>query len=313
MAIFVLSGTEPFLKEEILSRLKTHLQSTSTASLDCTLLYADSPNNNIADTLRSGSLFAENKLVLIKNAERLSENEKKYLLTYAKAPSKHTYVVLDTEKNYLENRFLSDMAKYAKVNECNKLPNARLYSWIYKYTHDRNKKISKDAAGLLVELKGNNLRTLAMELDKLITYLDSRQDIAKRDVENLVEGDVTRSVFDLVDAVSSRDFERSLNLIQALSQTRRSQTEIIGLLGWQFKRLWKAKKLEIQKTSKLNIAKTIRVPARFSERFFNQLNHFEIDTIKRNIRLLVQADRDLKTGRGDKELILELLAVKLCA
>ena len=124
---------------------------------------------------------------------------------------------------------------------------------------------------------------------------------------------LNQDVFDLINAVSQRDCQRSLDLISLLTTSKKRESEIIRLLGWQFKRLWKAKELQKKKIPNFNIARSLKVPTRYAERFFNQLNRLDSETVEKNLNILVEADRDIKTGRRDTRLVLELLIVRLCS
>lgn len=309
--LYLVYGPEPFLKEEFLDTLKRTIAAGREQDLDISAFYGENSDINLSVILNTASFFAKHRLIVIKNAARLSGPQKKSVLNYIKNPCPNTSLVLETDKNSPEGEFLSALAKQASLIECNKLPASRLYGWIYKRAELAGKKIPKEAADLLLELKGNCLRSLAMELDKLASYAGGNGRITRQDVEDLVGRDITSGVFDLVGAIGRRDYQESLALVNSLGKSRKKETEIIGLLGWQFRRLWKGKKLAESKMGNANIARTLRVPARFAREFFEELDRFEESDIKRNLGILVEADKALKSTGARRDLILELVMVRL--
>lgn len=312
MQAFLLAGPELFLKEETLDKIKESVLSKRNQEFNYNIFYGESANKDIKDALNTPTFLGDAKLIVIKNAERLSSLQKQHVLTYIANPLHDTCLVLETIRDDLRDSFLSNLSKHTKVVECKKLYGVKLYSWVHKRLAGYKKKMFKQAVDLLIELKGNDLRRLATELDKLILYTDSRYQITKQDVENLVGRDLTYDVFDLIDAISHRDFQKSLFLTSLFIANRKRESEVIGLLGWQLKRMWKANELRNNKVLNSNIARTLKIPPRYTEKFFKQLSHFGINDIKKALKILLEADRDIKRGRNSS-LILELLIIRLCS
>lgn len=309
--IFLLCGPEAFLKEEEINRLREAVRSKDAKTLNHEVFYGEDSKLDFKTALNTGSFFNEKKLVVIKNVDRLSASGKKGLKSYLEKPNPQTLLVLESAQYHFQNDFLSTLARYAKVIKCNKLNSAALYNWIYKRAEGFKKRISKEASDLLLELKGGDLRSLSMELEKLADYTGGRPEINVGDVEDLVGRNLSGDVFGLVDAVSRRDSKSSLSLVSLFVRNKRKESEIIGLLAWHIRRLLKAKELEKSKEAKTHIAKLLKIPARYTEKFFNQLSHFDIESIKRSLKILIEADRDLKTG-GERRIGLELMVVRLC-
>lgn len=311
MAIILLSGNESFLKKEALDKFKREKLSGPNRELNYDIFYGEDARKDISGALNSLSFFNEDRLVVIKNVDRLSAPEKEVLLKYLKKPSPKIFLVLETRQSDLAGSFLSQVARLAKIITCNKLPIAKLYNWIYNRAHLYKKKIAKDASDLLLELVGDDLGGLATELEKLALYAGAKPQIAKTDVENIVGRDITRDIFQLVNAIDKKDSEQSLKLVSMFAGNKRKESEVIGLLGWHLRRLLKAKQMQEKGVSRFDIGKAIRIPSRYREKFFDQLSSFDIKNIRNNIELLIKADQDLKTGKGKTGLTLELVMVRL--
>jgi len=285
LPVILLFGSEPFLKEEALDRIKRTVLSDIPQDINCEVFYSEDTNNNFLTSLRSFGFFDKQRLVVLKNIEYLSSSRKNSLIEYIKNPSANTYLVLDSNQTDTHKGILKDISRYAKSIQCNKLSTISLYNWINKRLTLYKKTINKDALELLVELKGSDLRSLASELDKLALYNDQNIVITKDTVEALVGSSITHSVFELVDAINSRNCQKALRIAHSLTKSKKREVEIIGALGWQFKRLWMLK---------------------------GQLNNFDLASIKKAFERLVKADQAMKSGRKNKKLILELLLIELC-
>ncbi|MDQ7038372.1 MAG: DNA polymerase III subunit delta [Aquificota bacterium] len=77
--------------------------------------------------------------------------------------------------------------------------------------------IEEDALELLVDLCGGDLMVLRQEVEKILTYA-GKEKITKEVVESVCSPWETGTVFDLIDAVLSRDPERALINLRALER-----------------------------------------------------------------------------------------------
>jgi DNA polymerase-3 subunit delta len=70
------------------------------------------------------------------------------------------------------------------------------------------KKISSDAAELLVELTGGDLGLLEQELAKLAVYVGSRDTITVQDVDGLVARNRVQTVWEILEAAGAGESHR---------------------------------------------------------------------------------------------------------
>ena len=84
MAVILLSGPEFFLKEEALDKLKQSTLSKRHQEFNLNVFYGEDLSKDISDELNTAAFLGDNRLVVIKNAERLSTPQKERLLTYIK-------------------------------------------------------------------------------------------------------------------------------------------------------------------------------------------------------------------------------------
>jgi len=72
------------------------------------------------------------------------------------------------------------------------------------------KRMDKDAYMALYEMTGFDLRTFSNNLQKLISYVGDRKNITADDVESVLKRTKKDPIYDLTNAVSERDIEKSL-------------------------------------------------------------------------------------------------------
>lgn len=82
-----------------------------------------------------------------------------------------------------------------------------------KQLRSLQKNISDEALARLVNYVGPNLRQLASEVDKLVAYVGSREEVATADVDAIVTRNKLAKAFALGDAVGDRDLPRALRTL----------------------------------------------------------------------------------------------------
>jgi len=106
--------------------------------------------------------------------------------------------------------------------------------WAYEQIRQAGKQIDDDALELLVERAGVSMRTLSLEIEKLILYLADKNFIAIKDVESVVSRTHNVEAFALGEALGERDLSKALNALQDVLwglKTDTQKSEIGVLFG----------------------------------------------------------------------------------
>lgn len=311
-SVFLFIGNENYLKEEALKELKGELLGRHSQELDYKIFYGnESCAREILDYVTTIPFSAAKKLVVIKDLERLSQEDKGRLAAYIKKPARFTNLVLDAaDASILEE--LRPVIRYIEVSRYDRLTDPEVRSWIKRFAASKGKAIEDAAVEILKELQGANLSSLTQELEKLIAFVGEAGVIKSNDVEALVGRSHIESAFDIGWAVGEKRAGKALSLVSDLTLRGKKPHEIIGLLHWHLKRILKAKVLLSKNESDSSIGEILRIDRRRSLEFFKQARSYDIDQIRSATNILLKADLDVKNARYDSRLTLELAIVKLC-
>lgn len=312
--IYLFYGEEDFLKEEAEKAIIAKFLPPDSQRLNCDRYSAKEYSSDIFDALMTPPLLSDRKVVIIKDVEDLPESKKEQFLKYLKNPQAHLSIILQSSQTYLNDSFLKEISRYAKTYSFRKLKVRELKGWIYERINLHRKTIEKEALDLLLELKGSeSLAALSKELEKLVTYKYDKRVITKEDVSGLVGKSLAKRVFDLMDAVSFKDRDAALLLAHEISSRNKKDIhEVMGLMGWQFRRVWKAKVLLARREGREAITRKLRLRNFSADKFLNQVKRFDEDELQRDFKFLLEADRTIKTGYKKSEFVLEQLIIRLC-
>ena len=171
------------------------------------------------------------------------------------------------------------------------------------------------AAERLVDLAGDNLGLLNMELAKLATYVAPRSEIRQADVEELVGASRVQIVFSVTDAIAQHDVRRGLALWdQVVATDRGAPYKAVGGLAYGFRRLVEAKRLVCQGVSVNEAMRRLRIwGAGSAADLSRQLERFSLAQWRDHLVRLVRIDVGAKTGLGSVETSVEKFIVELCS
>ena len=161
------------------------------------------------------------------------------------------------------------------------------------------------------ERVGQDLRVLANELEKISIEVGERREIGPEDVQTVAGESRIRTGFELVDAIGGKKRNVALRILSSIIQQGKSAPEIIGLLAWQFRRIWRVKTC-MEKGMKLpEIAKVLRIHTFHTRGLITQAGKFSHEKLRETFSALLETD--VKTKSGERPSVaLELLIIRLC-
>jgi DNA polymerase III subunit delta len=99
------------------------------------------------------------------------------------------------------------------------------------------KRMDKNAYMALYEMTGFDLRTFSNNLQKLISYVGDRKAITADDVESVLKRTKKDPIYDLTNAVSERDIEKSLFFLDTLLADNLHPLQVLAAITNQIRRL----------------------------------------------------------------------------
>jgi len=233
---FLFLGPEIGEKEEALKELRKNLSAIT--PVEETHFYAgESPVGEMVAALRNGSLFADSRLFLIKNAENLKKKEDLDLLTaYMASPMDNTVLVLISEENSLAKGLEKAVPSGAR-RVFYELSDKRKTEWVKDFFHREGFALSSDGINTILELVENNTEALRRECSRLILFLDKDKEIGPEEVEKWLSHTREESAFTLFSRIAAGDFTRSLESLRTLMAAKESPQAILAGLLWCFRKL----------------------------------------------------------------------------
>lgn len=187
---------------------------------------------------------------------------------------------------------------------------AQLNEWVTRRARAQKHQISAEAARMLVESLGDNLRMLASEVDKLGVYVGQGGEIQADDVREMTPVARQSKVFDLTDALARRDTATALALLHELLAHGESPLGIVALTAFQTRSLMQVKLLSERGLSPYQIASEAGLAPFVVEKSLRLARLFTFAQLESAHRTLLEIDTALKRSRMTPELALDLLVLE---
>ncbi len=321
--VCVVFGDEPFLKRQVLTRLRE--QAAGEDQADFSLSTFDGRTTelrDVIDELATVAMFGGGKrVVVVEEADQFVSRYRSELEDYVARPKPTGILILEVKSWPANTRLYKAVAGDGLQVDCSALPPARLTRWLTAWanqTHDVQ--LTKSAAELLVETVGPELGLLDQELAKLALSIGPGGKITPETVSRSVGSWRARTTWEMLDAALDGNVRQALVQLDRLLLAGESPVALLAQVSASLRRLAAATRLVLQAEAAgrriglggaLELAGVKRFVLQKAERQLRQLGRHRGSQL---YRWLLQADLDLKGASAlPPRLILERLIVCLAA
>jgi len=313
---YLFLGEENFLKEQELERLKSRFLDNSTKDLNYSVFYAkekDFSLKDMLDMLNTVPFLSKKRLVVLKDADALTEGDKESALFYLRNPNETSVFIIDSKSNKINEGFILQASKLAKTVHARKLADSEISMWLVKKARSSGKKMGMDAASLIKESLPNDLNMISASMDNLILYTGKRSEITKQDVEKVISVTPMNTGFDLLDAIEKKDAKKAMSVFSSIQKYKRREIDLLlGLLSWQFRMLLRVKEL-LRIKNRIEVQRELRLYSSRFDQIMRYAPRFQKREIVKFLSEILKADNDIKTGEIAPRFALERLILRMCS
>ncbi len=192
---------------------------------------------------------------------------------------------------------------------------AALPAWLVARAKTRGGSIDARAASALADAlireRQVDLRLADNELEKLLTYAGNRA-VQAEDVAWLVTPVSLDSIFDFIDDLAQRDGPAASNRLHRFLDQGEHPLRILSLVGRQFRLLAMTQALGQASVAASEWPARLSVPPFVARKLGSQSRRFSERFLDAALRRLRDIDTEIKTGRIDAALALDLFVAGVC-
>lgn len=258
------------------------------------------------DAANQMPMMSARRIVVVRDFDKIKEDEQELVLAYLKSPSPTTTMVFQAASPDKRRKLTTALMKSCSIVTFDLLDEGRAKRWVDDHLKRRGCSIEAGALSLLIGLVGTGLTRLSNELDKLANYAETGA-INISAVRELVPRAREHTSWELWDAINAGDRKRALNLMEHMLDDS-DPLPILGSLAGLYRRLLIGKELAERGAPSQEI-KT--ATAQWSQAFFTRLRRTSLEELAGGLRRIAQVDNAIKNSEGTPRLQMEYLIAEL--
>lgn len=305
--IYLLYGTEAYLKKLYRDKLKTAILGDSNTmnynyyegkSLDI---------KELKETAHTLPFFSERRLILIENSGFFkSQSDLPELL---KEIPESTFLLFVEDEVDKRNRLFKLVKDVGTVSEMNGLDEKNLKLFVVSLLEQEGRKISEHTITYLLDKCGTDMMNIRNEVDKLISYTYGRNVVTVEDIEAVVTVQLTGKIFQMIDAIGSKQQDKALELYYDLLALREKPLSILYLIIRHFNILLQVKDLSGRGYQAATISETVGIPPFAAGKYTNQSRNFTKKRLIEALEFGTEIEEQIKTGRMLENIGVELFII----
>jgi DNA polymerase-3 subunit delta len=309
--ILLIMGPELYQCDLALDLIKHAVLEDAAMAFDFSEFHAQEDSaDRIIEAANTFPMMSQKRLVLVRDANNLPESEMEILLGSLNTLSPRGLLVFYAEEFDRRKKFYRVLQEKYCVAEFPKLKGAAMEQWAGSFVRGQGFRISLSAIKKIVALAGNDLQTLAAELEKIILYAGKEKEIRDSAVDSLIGNTRQQSIFELIDALGRGDRNEALRSLANLLGMGEHPLVVITMMARYCRQVLIAKDCLDRKMPSREIASAAQIPPFKLDEFIREARAADASKIREMHLDLAQIDKKLKSSSADGRLLLERL---ICA
>ena len=304
--VYLLTGSDRPKVDTAIARLRTHFEAESIEHVSA----IDTSGDEAVGLCNAGSLFGDARLIVVTDVDGVKADRGRRggwkaadadaITTYLSSPVSTTVLALVAEELKASSALWKACAKAGTVLAFD-VVKKELQAWVADQFRQRGARAEPDAVAALIQLVGDDLRALKVEVDKIATWAGD-EPIGQGEVETIVAPNADVPIYELTEAWSVRDSARALAVSETLfereSKPRRDVApRLAGSLAGHLARLRTLKRLAAEGVSSKEAATRLKLNPFYASKLYRQAEGFSTEELDDAVLHLAELDGALK-GRS---------------
>ncbi|KYG62986.1 DNA polymerase III subunit delta [Bdellovibrio bacteriovorus] len=311
--MYFLFGEEPYLLNQSVERFKYAVLTEGAVDFNYSLFYAsDADVVAIRDAVETLPMMAARRLVILKEAQELTDKEWAEFDSLIESPVESTVFVILASRVDKRKKQIRQLLEKADCVEFKKPYENQIPSWINYIAQTLGLTISNDAIHLLHKLVGHHLTEIEAELKKLGDFVGGQRRIEMQDVAQAVSRSKEENVFDFTKAIGQNDRVKALEHLVHLLDQGQNEIGIVSLVARHVRVLLTLKRGMDEGLHGAKLAHYAQIPPYFLESYLDQARLWTAKKLEQTLVVLSETDKALKSSPLSSHIWLENMVLKTC-
>jgi DNA polymerase III subunit delta len=302
--VYLITGSDRPKVDTAIARLRGHFDVESIESVSA----LDTSGDAAVGLCNAGSLFGDARLIVVADVDGAKQTDGRrkggwkaadveavsaYLSSHAPA----TVLALVAEELKSSSALWKACAKAGTVLPFD-VVKKELHGWVAEQFRQRAARAEPEAVAALIQLVGEDPRTLKGEVDKIATWAGD-EPVGEREVEALVASNADVPIYELTEAWSVRDPARALAVCETIFEhdpkpRRDVAPRLAGSLASHLGRLRDLKRLAAEGVKPKEAAERLKLHPFRTQKLYAQAETFSDEELDDAVLRLAELDGALK-------------------
>ena len=294
--VHLVLGEDEFLAE----RATKKIIADAGDGIEVTTLRAGDVTEGEIAMATSPSLFAEDRVVLVKHAELAGKEPTEVLLKACVDPAPGIVIIIQHTGGGRQKSLVPKFKKLADVHEANPLNDGQRRTWVTEEFRSHGVRPTPDVVAALLESVGSDLRELASAVSQLVADTDGEITVAT--VREYYVGVAEVAGFDIADQMVAGRADRALASTRRALQLGVKPATIAAALAHK---VGDIAKLYGVRGNPDQIARTVGMHPYVAKKTMQMARHWSGRAVSEAVIIVADLDAEVKGQGGDAEFALE--------
>jgi len=315
--IYLFYGEEEYVKDQALAQVIKSFFPRGMQEFNLNMI--DAANKDIKDILNACDtlpFMVPKKLVVVKDfpitaAKKQSIQVDKLIDYLTRIPSTTCLIFFNRGQIDMRVSMFAAIKKHGKIVEFSHLKPEDTQKWLSGAFRKNSKKMDVTSLQYMIHLVGNRIGDLNNEVLKLTSYTQDEDNIKSEDIDAVVVPNHEYSAFQLLDLIGRRDVGGSIALLNKLLVQGENPISLLAMTAKQLRTILLCCCLREEGLSDAQMSKKIAGHPFAVKKNIEQSRYFTTEKIKEGIKICLETDYGIKSGKIREKAAFELLLIRL--
>lgn len=294
--VHLVLGEDDFLAE----RATKAIVAAAGEGVEVTTLRAGDVSEGEIAMATSPSLFAEDRVVVVKHAELAGKEPTEILLKACVDPAPGITLVIEHTGGGRQKAMVAKFSKAAEVHKADPLKDNERRSWLMEEFRRHGVRPTPDVAAAVLESVGSDLRELASAVSQLVS--DTEGELTVESVRAYYVGVAEVAGFDIADQAVAGRADRALASTRRALQLGTSPVSISAALA---RKVGDIAKLHGARGNPDQLARTVGMHPYVAKKTMQVARQWSGDAVSHAVIIVADLDAEVKGQGGDPQFALE--------
>jgi len=270
----------------------------------------ESSSDDVLEDLQTVSFFAEKKVIIVKNLNEIEKESEPVLnmwVQYLENPNPDVILIVVLNELMSDKNPIGEaLFKYAFIEKIREMDKKEYPEFVRNMFKKYGYTITDDAIESLLERTNLDFTLMSQEAEKLMLFAYDTKEIQEKAVLLLVSRNLEENIFELTNALLSKNQTKTIEIFYDLVARNEDPLRILNNIVSKVRELMHTKLLIEKGYRQEQIAEHFHIKSGKAYYLVKNAQGIPFVQLESHLKKLSKLDYDIKSGKIDKKLGLEL-------